>query len=66
MTAEIEVYEGTLHGWCPPDPAAFHEAQAEDDMGIVRRGKIARPEPQGFAVADSARPTPLIVPDLLI
>lgn len=27
--AEIEVYEGTLHGWCPPDSAAYHEAQAE-------------------------------------
>jgi carboxymethylenebutenolidase len=27
--AEIEVYEGTLHGWCPPDSAAYNEAQAE-------------------------------------
>ena len=29
MSAEIEVYEGTLHGWCPPDSAVYHEAQAE-------------------------------------
>ena len=29
VTAEIEVYEGALHGWCPPDSAAYHEAQAE-------------------------------------
>ena len=28
-TAEIEVYAGTLHGWCPPDSAVYHEAQAE-------------------------------------
>jgi carboxymethylenebutenolidase len=29
LTAEIEVYEGTLHGWCPPDGDAYNEAQAE-------------------------------------
>jgi carboxymethylenebutenolidase len=29
IAAEIEVYEGTLHGWCPPDSAVYHEAQAE-------------------------------------
>lgn len=27
--AEIEVYEDTLHGWCPPDGAAHHPEQAE-------------------------------------
>lgn len=27
--AEIEVYEGTLHGWCPTDSAAYNEVQAE-------------------------------------
>ena len=27
--AEIEVYEGTLHGWCPPDSQVYSEAQAE-------------------------------------
>ena len=29
VTAEIEVYEGTQHGWCPPDSSVYHEAQAE-------------------------------------
>lgn len=29
VKAEIEVYEGALHGWCPPDSAVYHEAQAE-------------------------------------
>ena len=29
LPAEIEVYAGTLHGWCPPDSAVHHEAQAE-------------------------------------
>lgn len=29
VRAEIEVYEDTLHGWCPPDSAVYHEAQAE-------------------------------------
>jgi len=28
LPAEIEVYEGTLHGWCPPDMAPYNEAQA--------------------------------------
>jgi carboxymethylenebutenolidase len=29
VRAEIEVYEGTQHGWCPPDSAVYDEAQAE-------------------------------------
>lgn len=29
VSAEIEVYEGTQHGWCPPDSAVHHEEQAE-------------------------------------
>jgi carboxymethylenebutenolidase len=29
VDAEVEVYEGTLHGWCPPDSAVYNEAQAE-------------------------------------
>ena len=29
LPAEIEVYAGTLHGWCPPDSAVYHETQAE-------------------------------------
>jgi carboxymethylenebutenolidase len=29
ISAEIEVYAGTLHGWCPPDSQVYNEAQAE-------------------------------------
>ena len=29
LNAEIEVYAGAQHGWCPPDSAVYHEAQAE-------------------------------------
>lgn len=27
--AEIEVYTGAMHGWCPPDSRVYDEAQAE-------------------------------------
>ncbi len=29
LPAEIEVYAGTLHGWCPPDSHVYNEASAE-------------------------------------
>ncbi|MCD2324125.1 dienelactone hydrolase family protein [Sphingomonas sp. IC-56] len=29
VPAEIEVYPGTLHGWCPPDSRAYNPQQAE-------------------------------------
>ena len=29
IPAEIEVYEGAVHGWCPPDSQVYNEAQAE-------------------------------------
>lgn len=29
LPAEIEVYPGTLHGWCPPDSKVYNKAQAE-------------------------------------
>jgi len=29
IPAEIEVYEDTLHGWCPPDSAVYNQQQAE-------------------------------------
>lgn len=29
VSAEIEVYEDTLHGWCPPDSRVHNEVQAE-------------------------------------
>jgi carboxymethylenebutenolidase len=33
LPAEIEVYAGTLHGWCPPDAAVYNAAQAEKAWG---------------------------------
>jgi carboxymethylenebutenolidase len=29
LAAEIEVYEGALHGWCPPGSRVYNEVQAE-------------------------------------
>ncbi len=29
LAAEIEVYPGTMHGWCPPDAVVYNETQAE-------------------------------------
>jgi len=29
LAAEIEVYTGAAHGWCPPDSAVYNEPQAE-------------------------------------
>ena len=28
LAAEIEVYKGTMHGWCPPDSKVYNAAQA--------------------------------------
>ncbi len=33
LTAEIEVYAGAAHGWCPPDSPVYNEAQAERAWG---------------------------------
>jgi carboxymethylenebutenolidase len=33
LRAEIEVYEGAMHGWCAPDSAVYHPAQAERAWG---------------------------------
>ncbi len=33
LPAEIEVYAGTKHGWCPPDSAVYNAAQAEKAWG---------------------------------
>jgi carboxymethylenebutenolidase len=30
LSAEIEVYEGAAHGWCPPDSKVYNEPQAEN------------------------------------
>jgi carboxymethylenebutenolidase len=29
LPAEIEVYEGAAHGWCPPDSGVYNQPQAE-------------------------------------
>ncbi|MCP5181588.1 MAG: dienelactone hydrolase family protein [Pseudomonadales bacterium] len=33
VAAEIEVYEGAMHGWCTIDSPVYHEAQAERAWG---------------------------------
>jgi len=33
LPAEIEVYKGTLHGWCPPDSQVYNQEQAEKAWG---------------------------------
>ena len=33
LPAEIEVYEGAMHGWCPPDSRVYNEPQAERAWG---------------------------------
>jgi len=33
LPAEIEVYAGTKHGWCPPDSRVYDDAQAERAWG---------------------------------
>jgi carboxymethylenebutenolidase len=29
LPAEIQVYPGTMHGWCPPDSKVYDQAQAD-------------------------------------
>ena len=33
LPAEIEVYAGTMHGWCPPDSRVYDAAQADKAWG---------------------------------
>jgi carboxymethylenebutenolidase len=33
LTAEIEVYAGSAHGWCPPDSTVYNEPLAEKAWG---------------------------------
>ena len=33
LPAEIEVYTGAAHGWCPPDSKVYNEALAEKAWG---------------------------------
>ena len=41
MPAEIEVYAGSMHGWCPPDSTVYNEPLAEKAWGrlLVLYGK---------------------------
>ena len=41
LPAEIEVYTGAAHGWCPPDSKVYNEPQAEKAWGrlLVLYGK---------------------------
>ena len=49
LPAEIEVYTGAAHGWCPPDSGVYNEPQAE---------KAWTPSPR--AVLESARVAPFV------
>jgi carboxymethylenebutenolidase len=33
LPAEIEVYKGGAHGWCPPDSQGYNEPLAEKAWG---------------------------------
>jgi carboxymethylenebutenolidase len=33
LSAEVEVYAGTKHGWCPPDSQVYNQEQAEKAWG---------------------------------
>lgn len=33
LPAEIEVYPGTMHGWCPPDSKVYNQVQADRAWG---------------------------------
>ena len=33
IKSEIEVYEGAMHGWCPPDSRVYNHPQAEKAWG---------------------------------
>jgi carboxymethylenebutenolidase len=36
LTAEVEVYAGTQHGWCPPDAMVYNHDQAEKAWGRLQ------------------------------
>jgi carboxymethylenebutenolidase len=44
LPAEIEVYKGAQHGWCPPDAAVYNKEQAEhawDRLTVLFKGSLA-------------------------
>jgi carboxymethylenebutenolidase len=46
VPAEIEVYAGTMHGWCPPDSQVYNHDQAEKAWSrllVLLNGSISKP-----------------------
>jgi carboxymethylenebutenolidase len=44
LPAEVEVYKGTMHGWCPPDSQVYNPEQAEkawSRMLVLFKGSLA-------------------------
>jgi carboxymethylenebutenolidase len=44
VPAEVEVYAGTMHGWCPPDSQAYNHDQAEKAWSrllVLFKGSLA-------------------------
>ena len=44
LPAEIEVYKGTMHGWCPPDSQVYNPEQAQkawDRMLVLFKSALA-------------------------
>ena len=52
LSAEIEVYAGTLHGWYPPDSAVYHEVQAGRAWSPTSGHANRRPQPELDAGGD--------------
>jgi carboxymethylenebutenolidase len=48
IPAEIEVYAGAMHGWCPPGSQVYNEAQAERAwarmLALFERAQLVRAE----------------------
>ena len=42
LSAEIEVYAGAAHGWCPPDSRVYNEPQAEKAWARLLAGPARR------------------------
>ena len=44
LPAEVEVYAGAMHGWCPPDSQVYNQEQAEkawDRLLVLFKGALA-------------------------
>ena len=53
LLAEIEVYAGAAHGWCPPDSRVYNQAQAEKAWRLLvllrKSSGVARGHPPGLS-----------------